>query len=120
MNAHEGVSRTRAGRLLRTNAMRPLNWFIGIAQTLLSGGLFAYPDFWVKIFCAVLIVCLLIFYGAVYVYFMVKNPDRLQSEQYNLEAKEISLRTTTREVFLPDAKDIPVASTASTDPAAKI
>lgn len=66
----------------KQNVMTPLNWITGILGSIFSLGLIADTELWIKIFCSVLIVCLAFFLCAVYIYWMLKDPDRLQSEQY--------------------------------------
>ena len=70
------------------NVMSPLNWFVGIAETALMSGLILSPETWVKIFCASLVLVVLGFYAYVYRYFMKSNPDRLQTEEFNLISRK--------------------------------
>jgi membrane protein implicated in regulation of membrane protease activity len=65
--------------------MSPLNWFVAIAETALVTGLLASQTQWVKVVCAVLVFGVLAFYGYVYHYFMKNDPDRLQTEEFNLQ-----------------------------------
>ena len=89
---YRGFARGEGGQVSgRSNVMSPLNWFVGIAETALMSGLILGQETWVKIVCAALVVGVLVFYGYVYHFFMKTNPDRLQTEQFNLISQEMTL-----------------------------
>lgn len=54
-------------------------------------GLILGQETWVKIVCAALVVGVLVFYGYVYHFFMKSDPNRLQTEQFNLMSQEMTL-----------------------------
>lgn len=73
------------------NIMTPLNWLAGTV----TAALFAIPRLNNNIIISsivVLVFLVFIFYATMYVFWSIKDPNRLQSEQYNLETKEIALR----------------------------
>src|SRR5437868_2369725 len=72
---------------LTGNVMTPLNWFVGIAETALISGLLRSHDTWIQIVMVAFIVAVLVFYGSVYVYFMLNDPDRLQTESFHLTVR---------------------------------
>ena len=86
---HFGKSSDTYG--IRNNVMTPLNWFTGIAEVALMSGIIGSDTSFVKISCLIIFSALAIFYGSVYVYFMRKLPDRLQTEEYNVRIKELTL-----------------------------
>ncbi|KTD62660.1 hypothetical protein Lsan_1797 [Legionella santicrucis] len=73
------------------NIMTPLNWLAAIV----TSSLFAIPKInsIVIISLIVALVFLVVFfYAGMYVYWSITDPNRLQSEQYNIETKEMALR----------------------------
>ncbi len=73
------------------NVMTPLNWICGTCETLfLSTGALNY-DNWYGVGSFVIAVGFIIFYGYQYNYFAKNDPNRLQTEAYNLDAQEIRL-----------------------------
>ena len=77
----------------KKNAMSSINWVISFVQLLLMIGIMKGASIWIQIFSAVVMVLLIIFYCGVYVYYMLKAPDRLQSESYNLQKQSIDTLT---------------------------
>lgn len=74
----------------RSNAMTPLNWMCGISQTiLLPIATYNYSN-WLGIASFIVFISILIFYGYIYNYFATRDPNRLQSEEYNLESQRIA------------------------------
>jgi len=76
---------------IRNNVMTPLNWYTGVAEFALMFGIIGSDINFVKISCLIIFLLLAIFYAGVYVYFMLKSPDRLQTEEYNVRIKELTL-----------------------------
>jgi hypothetical protein len=71
--------------------MTPLNWLAGIV----TSGLFAIPkinNIVIISLIVALVFLVVFFYAGMYVYWSIKDPNRLQSEQYNIETKEMALR----------------------------
>ena len=89
MAAMKPFSRSTAAG--RQNAMVALNWFSGVTEFALVSGLLGANAVWIQISCLALIVGVLAFYCYVYLYFMKHDPDRLQTEAYNLKRAEMSL-----------------------------
>jgi len=85
------VATAKGGSYKKNNAMTPLNWGVGIAETALMSGVIASDDAFVKISCISIVIAVLLFYGYVYNHFMIKDPDRLQSEDYNIRTQELTL-----------------------------
>jgi hypothetical protein len=85
------AARTKGGEYHKNNVMTPLNWFVAIAEAALMSGVILSDNLFVKVACLSLVVLVLLFYAYVYRYFMMKDPNRLQSEGYNLKTQELSL-----------------------------
>lgn len=94
----DSISSSKGSRFQKHNVMTPLNWGVGIAETALMSGVILSDDSFVKISCLFIVVVVLLFYGYVYHHFMKKDPDRLQTEDYNIRTQELTL--------LQDEKDI--------------
>ena len=66
-----------------------LAWICGLCEIVfIPIGTFNH-DNWFGIGCFVVAVGVIIFYISVYVYFMIKDPDRLQSEEFIREMELI-------------------------------
>lgn len=68
----------------KQNAMVSISWVIGIVEVFFMQGLIWGPSLWIQISCLVMMVALLGFYCYSFRHFMLKDPDRLQSESYNI------------------------------------
>lgn len=75
----------------RNNIMSPLNWFAFIADSCLVAGIIGSDDTFVKVICLIIFFLVSLFYGGVYIFFMLKDPDRLQTEEHNIKLKELTL-----------------------------
>lgn len=84
------LSQSTANRA-KQNAMVSLGWFSGVAEVVLIAGILGTQETWVRIVCIFLFVAVLGFYAYVYHYFMKNDPDRLQTEGYNLLRHEMTL-----------------------------
>lgn len=74
----------KGGYCCRKNVMMPINWFGGVFETvLIPTGAFQY-DNWFGIACIVLAAAMFLTYLGIYIYFAITDPDRLQSEEFNL------------------------------------
>lgn len=90
---------SRYSRFRRT-IMSPLNWFFSIMGSVFFYGVVASTDSWVKIFSAILISVFICFYLGIYLYVLISDRDRLQTEGSNLEEKALNC-------LLPDsAKEV--------------
>ena len=87
----DSVTSSKGGRYQKHNVMTPLNWGVGIAETALMSGVILSKDTFVKVSCLIIVVAVLIFYGYAYNYFMKKDPNRLQTEDYNIRTQELTL-----------------------------
>lgn len=83
--------RQSAGFGLKKNIMHPLVWMLGISFSTTIGLCAWGAPTW-------LLVCLAVFSGiilvanlAVYIFFMFMDPDRLQSEHYQLSKAELAI-----------------------------
>ena len=75
----------------RRNAMTPLNWMCGISQSfLLPATTYNYSN-WLGIVFFITFLAILIFYAYMYNFFAKNDPNRLQSEEYNLASQNIAL-----------------------------
>lgn len=91
------VKRKSTHQSSRVNVMQSISWMTVVSEAILvPGGIFAADD-WYKIACFILAVIIVVFYGSMFVYFAVKDPDRLQSEEFNLAHHELTLLGDNRE-----------------------
>jgi hypothetical protein len=89
-NHFKGMLKTRQ----KNNIMTPLNWLVGIVETILTSGLIGTSilhQLWLQVFLSILMTSIIVFYCKVYIYFMLRDPDRLQTESYRLASQEIAL-----------------------------
>jgi len=77
----------------RGNAMTALNWFTGITESVLVPTTAINHANWVGVFCAFLVFFIIFFYAGIYIRWMIKDPDRLQTEGYNLAVKGLATET---------------------------
>lgn len=71
------------------NVMTPINWFGGaFVLVLIHTGASQHAN-WYGVVCFILATLVFLAYLSIYIYFIVKNPDRLQSEQFNLERQAL-------------------------------
>ncbi len=82
-----------SGEAFKGNVMTPLNWMTGICTTILVGGGVASQEPWLKITLVVIAIFILLFYARMYRHFALNDPDRLQSEKYNLSQRELTIST---------------------------
>lgn len=85
------LKRTASGKYQRytDNVMKPINWVVSFIELLFMSGVLFGPSFWIQILSAVLLVKVLLIYFGIYIYWMLSDPNRLQSEGYNLEVLEV-------------------------------
>ena len=68
----------------RGNVMTPLNWFTGITETiLLPTATYNYSN-WIGVGSFILALGIILYYGYMYHHWSMKDPDRLQTEGFNL------------------------------------
>jgi hypothetical protein len=73
------------------NVMTPINWFSSVFEgVLIPTGALQHSN-WFGIICAVLVFIMLTAYIWAYFYFACKDPNRLQSEEYNLCQQELAI-----------------------------
>ncbi|HAT2098238.1 TPA: hypothetical protein I8032_000299 [Legionella pneumophila] len=73
----------------RGNVMTPLNWMCAISESLLLPTAGLNTNNWLGVCCFVFFALIAIFYGVIFSFFALKDPDRLQSEKYNLESQKM-------------------------------
>jgi hypothetical protein len=66
----------------RSTALKPLGWLLGILMFGLLGGAQVGLPLWALVVLAVFVCLAGLLYLGAYLYFMMKNPDALRSEQY--------------------------------------
>lgn len=77
-------------RKRRENIMTPLNWITWIIEAILVGGaILATDSLWLQIGLFFVAVSLLIFYCSMYWFWATKDPNRLQTEDFNLISTEM-------------------------------
>jgi hypothetical protein len=95
-------SRSKLFRNSSVNSvMTPLNKMIWVVELILgscaSGGLVLHAPSWMLICFMCFMGFILLLYGGAYVFFMIKDPSRLQTEKYNLEQQEMGYMYSRRE-----------------------
>ncbi len=73
--------------------MTPINWFGGVFETVLIPTAAFQHNNWVGVACIFLASFMFFAYLGIYIYFSIKDPNRLQSEEYNLYQRELSIDT---------------------------
>lgn len=82
----------------RGNVMTPLNWFTGITETVLLPTAAINYENWLGIACFIVGASIFIFYAVVYCIWMKKDPNRLQTEGFNLHAAGLTVKADVRDV----------------------
>lgn len=72
------------GNGYKNNVLNSINWLVGFIETLFFIGVIKGPNLWIQISNGVVMLLLLIFYCSIVIYFVIKDPSRLQSEGFNL------------------------------------
>ncbi|MBY7853068.1 hypothetical protein KW429_05075 [Vibrio fluvialis] len=92
LNMFNALAQKSSSSGSRSNTLKPLSWLLGI---LISGivSILYFPNkivpLWILIcFMCFIAIAFILFCGA-YVYFMVKDPDALRSEKFNIEKMAI-------------------------------
>ena len=102
----------RAAVVRVKNAMNPLLWLTAVASPMfLVGSVFAAKsgsDF-LSIFFAVMSAIPLTLCSIAYLYFMVRDPDRLHSEEFQIKQRELILfqKHDTNLIMIEDAVSLP-------------
>lgn len=78
--------------------MTPLGWMAGAFEALLIPTGSYNHDNWVGVVCFIFAGLVLLFYGGIYLHFAFRDPDRLQTEEFNLLSKELTLKTGMKDV----------------------
>lgn len=89
MNQHS-ASESRTGFHKVTTVMSPLSITLGVISSALIIGATQAPDIWLRAIFCILVVLVIVFYLCVYAYFAIKDPNRLQTEEYNLALQTLS------------------------------
>jgi hypothetical protein len=74
-----------SGNGYKSNVMNSMNWTMGFCELLFGTGVMFGPQLWIQIFSAIVMLSLLAVYIYIVLYFVMRDPSRLQSERYNLE-----------------------------------
>jgi hypothetical protein len=82
------LSRANQGKTTN-NVMTALNWMCGVSEVVLLPTAAASHDNWLGKASFCLAVGIVIFYGAMYLYFALKAPHRLQTETFNLQMQQL-------------------------------
>jgi len=89
MSVYQGHKNKHSGK--KGNAMTPLNWMASVFEIVLIPSAATNITNWFGIAAFILAVLVIIFYAGIYIYFVRNDPDRLQTEQYNLESQQMLL-----------------------------
>lgn len=101
----------------KDNVMHSINWVVGIAEALLTITGATQYDNWYGKGCFIVACVLFIFYLGMFLYFAIRDPDRLQSESYNLEQKRMNYlkaQGTTERIAITD-NPLGIATTQNID-----
>lgn len=72
------------------NVMTPLNWMAGVSEAIfITGSVFTNSELSEK--CFWFAVAIGVFYAAAYTYFAIRDPNRLQTEAFNLASQEMKI-----------------------------
>jgi heme/copper-type cytochrome/quinol oxidase subunit 2 len=88
------VSARRSGGVRTGSVMTPLNWMCGVSQAVLVPAGAVSHDNWLGIGCFCVAVFVILFYAAMYVFYSFRDPDRLQTEDFNIASEEMRLQVT--------------------------
>ena len=80
----------------RGNIMTSLFWMCGLVEILLTVIVMNNINNWLGLSGFILAVVILIFYAGIFIYFAKTDPDRLQSEGYNLDSAILRLEQNTK------------------------
>lgn len=78
-----------AGNASRTDGLRPLAWIVGMIITSLVATQFTDKADWLTVLLGVVLVSYLVIYAFSYLYCLIKSPDLLRSETYNIQKQAI-------------------------------
>lgn len=92
----------------KDNVMVSINWVVAFIEALFLGGLIGGKSLWIQIASLMLMVILGGVYFAIYIYWMRHDPNRLQSEGYNLELASSGLSDDKDPKISTDDKKVPV------------
>ncbi len=70
--------------IYKTNIMRSINWVIVVIESLLGGGFLFGTEPWIRISSFIASIVFAIIYLGIFLYIYHDDPDRLQSEHYNI------------------------------------
>jgi len=73
----------------KSNVMSPLNWMCGVCETGVLVVASKNHDNWLGPAAFWVSVAILIFYALMYVFYSMRDPDRLQTEEFNLLSQEM-------------------------------
>ena len=87
----KGIKRWRSNSGRTHNVMTPLNWMCVVSETILLPTGALNHDNWFGIGCFILASLIVVFYASMYLFFSIKSPSSLQTEDYNLSVEEMKL-----------------------------
>jgi hypothetical protein len=81
----------KGGYHCKGNVMTAISWFGGAFEATLIPAAAYSSNTWVSIACIILACLMFLAYFGIYLYFVWRDPDRLQSEQFNLYQHELMI-----------------------------
>lgn len=75
------------------NILSPLTWLCAISQTLLFSLGGYYSNSWYGVACFILATFIILFYAIMFLFFALKEPDRLQSEKFILSMNQLKIKS---------------------------
>ena len=90
MNKQFSYAKETSGKSYKGNVMTPLNWAAGVFETLLIPVGASQHHNWVGIVCFSMAAFILTGYFCIFCYFAITDPNRLQTEEFNLAQMTLS------------------------------
>ena len=116
MSEQFGYAKGTSGKSYKGNAMTPLNWAAGVFETLLIPIGASQHHNWAGIACFSMAAFILIGYFCIFCYFAITDPNRLQTEEFNL-AQMTTLSTHPGDkISFPSQQNNPVNIASATLP----
>lgn len=74
----------------KSNVMSPLNWLMGFLELVFMVGFVTAPNLLVQVWSGILLSLGLVYICGVFLFFALRDPDRLQSEEFLMEKQTIN------------------------------
>src|SRR5438045_1012912 len=85
------TSQSMIGKVVVRNVLNPLLWLSAVALTFCLPFAYALSERWLKYVLVLAPVGVVLFTCMAYVYFAIRSPGRLQSEEFRLQQKALQI-----------------------------